>query len=109
MAKRLHSGIPAGEPVPGKDGRVIQPKVVTLSCYRCGQSFTCLMVTRPLKYCAGCAGAKADESRLMSRDLIAAKRRARREAELATRPRPKIRYAGYDESERHEKIVESEQ
>jgi hypothetical protein len=99
--KRSTPGTPVGDKVPGKDGRQIQPCAVTLPCKACGVPFTFVMVTRPAKFCPGCQAVRAEESRLRLRDRSAAKRQAMRDAP-PERPRRKIRYAGYDESERHE-------
>lgn len=89
----------------GSDGRVIVKKSADVPCQRagCGVVFTCVMTTRPVRYCDGCKVIIVEEKRVR-RNVAEAVRKTRRRSE--PKRRPLIRYAGYDPHENHEILME---
>lgn len=93
----------------GTDGRVIVKKLVSVTCQRagCNVAFTCVMTTRPVRYCDGCKVIITEEKRVR-RNVAEARRKTRRRSEPPKPRRPLIRYAGYDRNEHHESETREE-
>jgi len=92
--KRKYHGVHISSRYTGR-GHEIKAVEVEVTCKKCGQSFKCVMTTKPLRYCPACK--EVAEAEKTERD----KRRIRK---LRATPRPKperrkIPYAGYDNGE----------
>lgn len=92
----------------GSDGRVIVKRSVVVTCQRagCGVVFSCMMTTRPVRYCDGCQVVIAEEKRVRHNAASVIRKARKRAAPKTQRRRPLIRYAGYDPNEYHEILME---
>lgn len=78
-------------------GHRLKTVEVEITCATCPTVFTCLMTTKPLRYCPACRVVRNAEK--AARDIERDRIRRTTPPSVKTKERRKIPYAGYDKGE----------